>query len=72
VFGGFAVPTQQGLGRDEERPPPRPREQPAQRGEDRSICRPVGKTPVQLAFEDADLMAEHQELDVGVGRGSPG
>jgi hypothetical protein len=45
-----------------------PWEQPAEGGEDRPICRPVGKTAVQLAFEDADLMAEHQKLDVVVGR----
>jgi hypothetical protein len=64
--GRFAVPTEQGLGRDEERPPTCSREQPAERREDRPICRPVAKAPVQLTFQDADLVTEHHELDVRV------
>ena len=66
----LAVPTQQGLGCDEERPPKRSWKQPAERREDRPIRCPVPKASVQLTFEDADLVPQHQELDVGVGRGS--
>jgi hypothetical protein len=70
ALGGLAVPTQQGLGCDEERPPTQTREQPTERGEDRPVCRPVTKASVQLTFQDVDLVPEHHELDVGVGRGS--
>jgi hypothetical protein len=69
-LGRFAVPTEQGLGRDEERPPTCSREQPAERREDRPICRPAAKAPVQLTFQDADLVTEHHELDVLVRHGS--
>jgi hypothetical protein len=68
--GCFAVPREQGLGRDEERPPTCSREQPAERREDRPICRSVAKAPVQLTFQDADLVTEHHELDVLVRHGS--
>ena len=68
--GRFAVAAQQGLGRDEERPSARAGEQATERGEDRPICRPVAKMPVQPTLEDADLMAEHQELE-GVVRRQP-
>jgi hypothetical protein len=38
----------------------------------RPAARPVANTAVQLAFEDADLVPEHHELDVLFRRWSPG
>jgi len=58
------VPAQQGLGRDEERLPPAPGQQSAQRGEQRTIGPPVPQTPMELSLEDLHLVAEHQDLDV--------
>ena len=58
------VPAQQGLGRDEEAPPPPSREQPAERREDRSVRGPVADAAVELPLQHADLVAEHHQLDV--------
>ncbi|MHB8288064.1 MAG: hypothetical protein ACYDEY_02265 [Acidimicrobiales bacterium] len=58
------MPAQERLGRDEERPPARSREQSRPGGEDRPIDRPVAHAPVYLALEDTHLVAEHHQLDV--------
>ena len=62
--GQLPVPPQQGVGGDEEAPPPCPRQQSAERSEDRPIGGPVPDTSVELAFEDSELVPEHHDLDV--------
>jgi hypothetical protein len=62
--GQFPVPTQEGVGGDEEAPPLRPRETTAESSEDRSVGGPVPDMSVDLPFEDSHLVSEHHDLDV--------
>jgi hypothetical protein len=62
--GQLALPPEQGVGGDEETPPSGPRQQAAQRGEDRSIGWPVPDTSVDLPFEDPELVPQHHDLDI--------
>src|SRR5664279_1969608 len=50
VFSRFPVPSEQGVGGDQEGAPPVAREQSAEYSEDRSIGRPIPDTCVELAF----------------------
>jgi hypothetical protein len=70
ALGSFSVPAQQGLGGDQERPPPVSREQTAERGQDGPIRRSIPHACVELALEDMDLVAEHHYLDLLVGLGA--
>jgi hypothetical protein len=58
------VPPQKGVGGNEEATPTCPREQSAQRSKDRSICGPVPDTSAEPTFEDAQLVPQHDDLDV--------
>jgi hypothetical protein len=64
VLGRFPVPSQHGLGGDQEGPPPGSREQTAERGEDGSVRRSVPHSRLQLALKDINLVPEHHDLDV--------
>jgi hypothetical protein len=64
VFGRFLVPSERGVGGDQEGAPPVAREQSAEYSEDRSIGRPVANPGVELAFENTHLVTEHHDLDV--------
>ena len=59
----FSVPTEQRGGRDEERRPALPAEQPGQRGQQSPVRRGVPRT-CHLAPEHRQLMAEDGDLDV--------
>ena len=67
----LSVPTKERLWRDEEGTPAPSRQQPAEAGEDRPIHRAVGDVRIELALEDAHLVAEHHDLDVLVRLGPP-
>jgi hypothetical protein len=58
------VPAKERLWRDEEGAPAPSRQQPREGGEDRSIHRAIGDARIELALEDAHLVAEHHDLDV--------
>jgi len=58
------MPAKQGLGRDEEAPPPPSGEQPAEHREDRSVRGPVADAAMELTLEHSDLVAEHHQLYV--------
>src|ERR1039457_171826 len=60
----LSVPTKERLWRDEEGAPAPSRQQPREGGEDRPIHRAVGDARIELALEDAHLVAEHHDLDV--------
>ena len=64
VFRRFSVPSQQGLGGDQERPPQVSRTQTAERGQDGPIRRSVPHSCVELALEDMNLVSEHHDLDL--------
>ena len=53
------MPAHQGVGGDEEGRPTHPREDSTQGGEDRPVGGPVADTSVELAIEDANLVAKH-------------
>ena len=65
------MPAQQGLGGDQEGSPTLPREQAAERRQDRSICRSIPHTCVELTFENTDLVPEDHDLDIFVRLASP-
>ena len=67
----LSVPTKERLWRDEEGAPAPSRQQPGEGGEDRPIHRAVGDAHIELALEDAHLVAEHHDLDVLVRLGPP-
>jgi hypothetical protein len=71
VLGGFPMPAEQRVGRDQERLPTRPREQSAERGKNGSIRWPVPDPSMELALENPDLVAKDYELDVLIGFASP-
>ena len=57
------MPAQQGLGADQEGPPGRAREDPAESGEDQAIGWPeAGQT--NLALKDMELLTEGENLDL--------
>src|ERR1019366_1910164 len=58
------VPAKQGLGRDEETAPAPPWKYSAERSEHRSVCGSVAHAAMELPLEQADLVAEHHQLDV--------
>ena len=58
------MPAKQGLGRDEETAPPPSWERPAERGEHRSVCGSVADAAMELMLEQANLVAQHHQLDV--------
>ena len=58
------MPAQHGLGRDEETAPAPPWKYSAERSEDRSVCGSVAHAAMELPLEQADLVAEHHQLDV--------
>src|SRR5664280_806338 len=72
VFGRFPVPSEQGVGGDQEGAPPVAREQSAEYSKDRSICRPIANPGVELAFENTHLVTKHHDLDVLVRLRAPG
>jgi hypothetical protein len=59
----LAVPPEQGLGGDEERPPTLARQGPGGCGEERPVCRTEPRT-ADLAAENPELVAEDGDLDV--------
>jgi len=59
----LAVPAQQGLRRDEQTMAARRREQPAHRGEEGAVTRSQ-PWALDLAAQDIELMAQHDQLDV--------
>ena len=65
------MPAEQGVGGDEEGRPTCPREQSTECREDCSIDGSVADTSVELAFEDAHLVAEHHDLELFVRLGPP-
>ena len=65
------MPAKERLWRDEEAAPAPSRQQPGEGGEDRPIHRAVGDARIELALEDAHLVAEHHDLDVLVRLGPP-
>ena len=67
----LSVPTKERLWRDEEGAPAPSRQQPREGGEDRPIHRAIGDARIELALEDAHLVAEHHDLDVLVRLGPP-
>ena len=58
------MPPHQSLWGNQKGSPPSPRQQAAQRCEDRSIGWPVTNARVQLPFENSDLVLEHHDLDI--------
>ena len=62
--GQVPVPPQQGVGGDEEAPPPCPGQTSAESSEDRSIGGSVPDTSVHLPFENSHLVPQHHDLDV--------
>ena len=60
------MPAHQGVGGDEEGRPTRPREKSTESRKHRPIGGPVADTSVELAFEDANLVAEHRDLELRV------
>jgi hypothetical protein len=66
------VPTEQGPGRDEEGSPLLARKKPAEGGEESAVSWLVLDTAVKLALKDADLVTEHDQLDVLVHVVAPG
>ena len=67
----LSVPAKERLWRDEEGAPAPSRQQPGEGGEDRPIHRAIGDARIELALEDAHLVAEHHDLDVLVRLGPP-
>jgi len=65
------MPPQDGVGGNQEAPPTRPREQPAECSKDRSIRWPVSDTSAQVPLENTNLVAEHHDLDVLVRFATP-
>jgi hypothetical protein len=65
------MPPQQRLGSYQEGSPTCPWEQVAECREDRPICWSIPHAPVELAFENTNLMSEHHDLDVFVRLASP-
>jgi hypothetical protein len=65
------VPAKERLWRDEEGAPAPSRQQPREGGEDRPIHRAIGDAHIELALEDAHLVAEHHDLVVLVCLGPP-
>ena len=68
---GFSVPAEQRRRRDEESSPPVPREEPPQGGQEGAVSWPVLDAAMELALEDAHLVAEHDQLDVLVRFAAP-
>jgi hypothetical protein len=65
-----AVPAQQRLRADQEGPPGRTRQETTEGGEDQPVAVPEAG-PTDLSLEDAELMAEGENLDLegGLARG---
>ena len=61
------MPAEEGLRPDQERAPRLPREQPAGGGEERLVRCAVDRA-LHLPTEDGDLVAEHRDLEVRLGR----
>jgi hypothetical protein len=57
------VPAQQGLWRDEEATPAPPWKYSAEHSQDRSVCGSVADAVMELPLEQADLVAQHHQLD---------
>jgi hypothetical protein len=72
VFGRLPVPSQQGVGGDQEGSPPCPWKESAERSEDGSIRGPIAYPCMNLAFENAHLVPEQHDFDVLVRFGSSG
>ena len=64
------VPAQQRLRADQKGPPGRPEEEPAEGAEEQAVGR-LEAGPMDLAFEDAELVAECENLDLKCGFGLP-
>jgi hypothetical protein len=62
------VPAQQRLGADQEGPPGRARKHAAEGAQEQAVGRPEAR-PMDLAFEDAELVAEGKNLDLECGFG---
>ena len=60
------MPAQQPLRADQEGPPGRTRENPAESAEEQAVGR-LEAGPMDLAFEDAELVAEGENLDLKCG-----
>ena len=60
------MPTEQGPGRDEEGSPLLARKKPAEGGEENAVSWLVLDTAVKLALKGADLVTEHDQLDVAL------
>src|ERR1035438_7121272 len=58
------VPAEQSLGRDEKATPAPPWKYSAEPSEDRSVCGSVAHAAMELPLEQADLVAQHHQLDV--------
>ena len=67
----LSVPTKERLWRDEEAAPAPSRQQPAERREHRSLRGPVADAAMELTLQQADLVAQHHDLDVLVRLGPP-
>src|ERR1035441_4001619 len=65
------MPPHQRLGSYQEGSPTCLWEQAAECREDRPICWSIPHAPVELAFENTNLMSEHHDLDVFVRLASP-
>jgi hypothetical protein len=61
------VPTHQCVGRDQESCPSAPRKETAKHSQQSPIGAPITNPSVKLAFEDSDLMAEDEDLQVLIG-----
>src|SRR6516225_9451169 len=66
----FSVPAQQRLRADQERPPTRAREEAAQGAEQQAVVG-LEVRPADLAFEDAELVAKGENLDLERGFSLP-
>lgn len=64
----LAVPVEQSLRADQEGGPSEPREDLAQGGEEQTVTG-LKARPADLAFQDTELMAEGENLDLEVGLG---
>ncbi len=58
------MPAKQSLGRDERTTPAPPWKYSAEGSDHRSVCGSVADAAAELTLEQADLMAQHHQLDV--------
>jgi hypothetical protein len=57
------MPAEKSLGRDEKATPAPPWKKSAERSKDRAVRGPVADAAMELPLEQADLVAQHHQLD---------